>query len=160
MTVWTTTTCQQRPLFLGPEGGRCKEVWLYFEWRNPQYYHNNLNLWFSWWLFRMWNTRKLLYAFGKNRWLFYWQMFKRKRMTGKKDARLTHIYRSLEKLIKTHHLAPVQRNLNEKSFLCCDFAFFVYATIFAKLLSKKWRYRKVLIIIAWFISNERDFVRI
>jgi hypothetical protein len=60
----------------------------------------------------------------------------------------SHIYRSLEKLIKTHHLAPVQRNSNEKSFLCCDFAFFVYATIFAKLLSKKWRYRKVLIIIA------------
>jgi len=26
---WTTTTYQQRPLFLGSEGGRCVEVWLY-----------------------------------------------------------------------------------------------------------------------------------
>ncbi len=26
--LWTTTTCQQRPLFLGPEGGRCTQVWL------------------------------------------------------------------------------------------------------------------------------------
>ncbi len=24
----TTTTCQQRPLFLGPEGDRCTQVWL------------------------------------------------------------------------------------------------------------------------------------
>ncbi len=28
--LWTTTTCQ-RPLFLGPEGGCCTQVWLYFQ---------------------------------------------------------------------------------------------------------------------------------
>jgi hypothetical protein len=25
----TTTTCRQRPLFLGPNGGHCTQVWLY-----------------------------------------------------------------------------------------------------------------------------------
>ena len=28
--LWTTTTCQQWPLFLGPEGGRCTQVWLLY----------------------------------------------------------------------------------------------------------------------------------
>ena len=27
--LWTTTTFQQRPLFLGPDGGRYAQVWLY-----------------------------------------------------------------------------------------------------------------------------------
>ncbi len=26
--LWTTTTCKQRPLFLGPKGGRCTQAWL------------------------------------------------------------------------------------------------------------------------------------
>jgi len=25
------TTCQQRPQILGPEGGRCTQVWLYYD---------------------------------------------------------------------------------------------------------------------------------
>ncbi len=29
--LWTTITCQQRPLFLGPKGGRCTQVWLYLK---------------------------------------------------------------------------------------------------------------------------------
>jgi len=29
--LWTTTTCQQWPLFLGPAGGRCTQVWLYIK---------------------------------------------------------------------------------------------------------------------------------
>ena len=39
--LWTTTTCQQRPLFLGPKGGRCKQNWL---WLQTDDSHNKLTL--------------------------------------------------------------------------------------------------------------------
>ncbi len=29
--LWTTTTCQQQALFLGPKNGRCTKVWLYYQ---------------------------------------------------------------------------------------------------------------------------------
>ncbi len=36
----TATTCQQRPQIWGPEGGRCTQVWLYFE--KSVSYSNNI----------------------------------------------------------------------------------------------------------------------
>jgi len=38
--LWTTTTCQQRPQIWSPMGGRCTQVWLYF---NPIMHGPSLN---------------------------------------------------------------------------------------------------------------------
>ena len=27
--LWLMTTCQQQPLFFGPKGGHCTQIWLY-----------------------------------------------------------------------------------------------------------------------------------